>query len=173
MANVPNIPNAPKPEHRPQAETPDTELDEMAFRIFTQRAAAPVRRIAETDAAESYRLAKAFLSVRARQRAGEPEPEPIGPRLADCCCPNQPRNHPHNLVAALFTDRRSGAQAVGDVNKVRKINEWLQHNPTPADNPGELVSRINYEFPELAWGLAEINTARAIFPFHARQSVSA
>lgn len=146
-----------------------SELDELAFEIYSKRVAAhPVKGGGERDALDSYRKAEAFLAVRKRVRAGETKvKEPDGPELCDCCAPNLPRNHPHNLVAKVFTDRK-GTKIPGDLAKVNRIAAWLNKNPTPESDPEELVSRINHEFPELDWTQTEINTARAVFPAYCK-----
>lgn len=176
MANVPNITpqRSEQPKQADAPATPVADLDEMAFRIFSQRAAMLGRKLTDADAVESYRLANAFVAVREKFHTGELTPKaPAGPRLADCCCPNQPRNHPHNLVAALYTDRKSGYQSKGDPERVKRIADWLDRNPTPESNPDELVHRLSREFPDLGWDLPQINTARQIFPFYAKQAVAA
>lgn len=150
------------------ADEPNKELDALAFEIYSKRVAShPVKGGGERDALDSYRKAEAFLAVRKKVRAGETKTKELdGPELCDCCAPNLPRNHPHNLVAKLYTDRK-GTKIPGDITKVNRILAWLNKNPTPESDPEELVSRINREFPDLDWKEAEINTARAIFPSYA------
>lgn len=157
----------------PQRDAADVELDALAMEIFTRAAAAsPHRSVGEFEAIAAYRKAEMFLSARRKIHAGELKPKAptTGPQLADCCCPNQPRNHPHNLVAAQWTDRRTGAVLPGDPEKLNRIWKWLQANPTPedADAVEGHVARLGREFPELGWTVGEIHTARAIFPAHCK-----
>ena len=146
------------------------DLDDLAFQIFSQSVAShAAKRGGEREAIESYRKAESFLAIRRRVKSGELKPkEPDGPQLADCCAPNLPRTHPHNLVARQFTDRKTGAVIAGDIARVNRIKQWLDRNPTPETNPDELVHRLGREFPDLNWTLVEINTARAIFPAYAK-----
>lgn len=160
-------------ENKPATPNADAELDDLAFKIFSQAVAtAPGRRGGEREALESYRLAEAFLAVRRKVKSGEAKPKPKdGPELASCSAPNLPRYHPHNLVARQVTLRVKGAPTgtyQGDLAKVQKINEWLDRNPTPEQSPEELVPRLANAFPELAWDLETINLARAIFPAYCR-----
>lgn len=151
------------------ADEPNKELDALAFEIYSKRVAShPVRRGGERDALDSYRKAEAFLAVRKKVRSGETKVKDDGlVELCDCCAPNLPRSHPHNLVAKVFTDRK-GTQIQGDLAKVQRIAAWLYKNPTPESDPEELVSRINREFPELNWEQKEVNTARAVFPAYCK-----
>ncbi len=144
----------------PQATPETTELDDLAFQIYSARVAAnPVRRGGEQEAIDSYRQAEAFLSTRKRVKAGELKPVVVeGPQLTDCCAPNLPhRTHPHNMVSQRF----------GDLARVNRIKRWLDVNPTPENDPAELVHRLNREFTDLNWDLPTINTARAIFGAYA------
>ena len=161
-----------KPEPRRDS---DADLDALAMDIFTQTAAAnPQRNVGEPEAIAAYRKAEAFLSARRKVRSGElkPKESATGLQLADCCCPNQPRTHPHNMVAAQWTDRRTGAVVAGNLEKVNRVWRWLQANPTPDDGDAvdAHIGRLGREFPELGWGLAEINTARAVFPQYAEKN---
>lgn len=134
----------------------DTELDDLAFKIYAERVAAhPTRRSGETEAIDSYRQAEAFIAVRRRVKAGELKTTPVtGPQLADCWCPNIPRTHPYNLVS----------QQQGDLSKVNRIKRFLDVNPTPENDPAPLVAKVNREFGDLNWDLPTINLARTIFP---------
>jgi hypothetical protein len=133
-----------------------TELDQLAFEIFSQMVAkSPANRGGEQQARAAYIKAEAFLAIRDRVRAGELKPaKQDGPVLADCYCPNMRRTHPYNLVS----------QKQGDLNKVNRIAQWLDKNPTPERDPEELVARINAEFLDLSWDLPTVNTARLLFP---------
>lgn len=142
------------------AEKQTTELDQLAFEIFTQMVAkSPINRGGEQQAKAAYVKAEAFLSVRDRVRAGDMKPvKQEGPVLADYFCPNLKRTHPYNLVS----------QKMGDLNKVNRIAKFLEANPTPESDPQELVDRINREFPDLEWDMPKINTARTIFPEYSK-----
>lgn len=144
------------------ADKTSSELDDLAFRIYSERVAAG--RGGEAVAIDSYRKATDFVTVRDKMRTGQlSAAKPEGVQLAECCAPNLDRNHPLNLVAKVFTDRK-GASFPGDISKVRRINKWLSENPTPESDPEELVPRLSQSFPELGWNLPTINTARAVFP---------
>ena len=137
-----------------------SELDQLAFEIFTQMVAkSPVNRGGEQQARAAYVKAEAFLAIRNRVRSGDMKPaKQDGPVLVDCYCPNLKRGHPYNLVS----------QKMGDLKKVNKITEWLSRNPTPESDPQELVMRLNREFSDLEWDLPTINTARVIFPEYSK-----
>lgn len=153
----------PAPASTPSA--PD-DLDALAFQLFSDRAAASGRG-GEPEALDSYRKAENFIAVRRRVRAGELKSQaPTGPQLADCCAPNLPRTHPLNLVAAQYTDRRTGMTVAGDLAKVNRIKVWLDRNPTPEKDAEELPGRLAKEFPDLNWDLPTLNVARAVFPAH-------
>lgn len=145
------------------------ELDELAFRIYTESVARTSgRRGGDKLAMDSFRKAESFLAVRDKVRSGELKTSSSdGPQLADCCAPNLPRNHPHNMVAAHYTDRKSGQSIPGDLAKVSRVAKWLAVNPTPESDPDELVQRLRSQFPELTWDLPTINVARAVFPAYA------
>jgi hypothetical protein len=147
-----------------EKQIPNPELDSFAFEIFKQAvASSPHSRGGEQQALAAYKKAESFIGVRDRVRAGETKPaKSDGPSLCNCSAPNLRRTHPHSLVSERF----------GDLNKVNRIAKWLDINPTPENEPDELVSRINLEFPELSWDLPTINTARAIFPEYAVSSKS-
>ena|SRR3990167_2874049 len=140
----------------------DKELEEKAFEIFAQT---PLHMRGDKVALDSFRKAQDFINVRNALSKGELDvKKPEGPQLADCCAPNLPRNHPHNLVAALYTERKTGAEHCGDIQKVGRIKAWLDKNPMPETDPEQLVPRLAAAFPELSWDVPTINTARAIFP---------
>ena len=126
------------------AEKLNQELDELAFRLYVERAAtAAVNRLDEQTAIDCYRKAEAFLAVRDRVRSGEAVTvKPTGPQLADASCPNLKKTHPYNLVSQRF----------GDLKRVRQINQWLESHPT-ADS-----------YEELEWDGPTVRTARQIFP---------
>jgi hypothetical protein len=149
---------------------PDAELHDLAFQIFAQRVAGTAGpRAGEQEALVAYRQAEVFLATKRKVLSGGFKPEKAEPtdKLSDACCPNQRATHPTNLVARLHTDRRTGAETKGDPQKVNRVKQWLDANPTPESNPDELVNRINRQFPELGWSIDEINTARAILPAYA------
>lgn len=165
--------NETKPVAPTGAATSPAELDDLAFKIFSQSVATmPGRRGGEKEAVESYRLAEAFLNIRRKVLAGELKPKPVqGPTLAECCAPNLPRLHPLNLVARQVTLRDKGVIVgtfSGDLERVRKINNWLALNPTPENNPEELMQNMASAFPELAWDLPTISLARTVFPAYCR-----
>ena len=142
-----------------------TELERMAFELFKGRASI-TRRGSEMDARLAFKQAEAFLDVQERIRAGElTVAEPEGPQLANCCCPNLPRSHPHNLVARLHTDRQ-GVETPGDLAKVNRIKKWLDKNPTPEDEDEQraFLNRFKREFSDLGWDVAQVGVARAVFP---------
>lgn len=138
------------------------DLDDLAFQLFTARAAAhPGQRTGERDAIQAYREAEAFLAVRKKLKAGELKATvPEGPQLADCSAPNQKRTHPHNLVSQRF----------GDLAKVNRIKQWLDRNPTPENEPEQLLQKLSHEFPDLGWDMPTVNVARAIFPAYAAKN---
>ena len=141
------------------------ELDDLAFRIYSQRLASrQMNRGGEQETIEAYRMAEAFIETRDKINRGVIKTAKPGQLvLADCCAPNLPRTHPHNLVAQLHTDRQ-GTQTPGDPNKINRIGKFLNDNPTPESNPDELIVKLNRQFPDLGWDLPTINVARAIFP---------
>lgn len=140
------------------AEKQTTELDQLAFEIFTQMVAkSPINRGGEQQAKAAYVKAEAFLAIRDRVRAGDMKPVKQDGLLADCFCPNLKRTHPYNLVS----------QRLGDLTKVDRIAQFLNKNPTPESDPQELVSRLNSEFA-LDWDMPTINTARVIFPEYSK-----
>src|SRR5205823_2384604 len=115
----------------------------------------------EAVALDSFRAAEAFLAVRKRVKAGELKAkEPDGPQLANVCCPNLRRTSPHNLVSQRF----------GDLTRVNRIKKWLDANPTPENDPDELVAKLNREFSDLGWTMPEINVARAVFGAYEKKS---
>ena len=126
------------------AEKSNTELDDFAFRLYVERVASgAVNRVDEQVALDSYRKAEAFLRVRDKVRSGEiTAVQPVGPQLADCCCPNLKKTHPFNIVSQRF----------GDLKRVKQIREWLDKNPT-ADR-----------YDELEWDPPTVRTARQILP---------
>ena len=126
----------------------NVELDELAFRIYSEMVAKqPANIAAERLALASYRKAESFLSVRGRVRSGELEAtEPTGPQLADCSAPNLKKTHPHNLVSQRF----------GDLKRVEQIKAWLDKNPTAET------------YPELDWDVPTTNVARTIFPAYVK-----
>lgn len=134
----------------------DPELDALAFEIYKQRIATThVKRGGEQIALDSYRKAEDFLRIRDKIRSGDTSTkQPEGPQLSDCSAPNLSENHPHNMVSKRY----------GDLTKVNRIKKFLDQNPTPESDPGELVGKINREFPGIGWDLPQVNTARAIFP---------
>lgn len=150
----------------PASPSDNSERDALAFQIFCQaHASRALRRDGEREAIESFRKADAFLAVKKKMASGELKVnKPDGPQLAECCLPNQDANHPLNLVAKMYTNRKTGASRPGDLNKVAAIKKWLDRNPTPEGNPEELVNRLNAEFSNLNWDLPTINVARAVFP---------
>lgn len=139
------------------AQRDDTELDDLAFQIFCESVAGRVvKRGGEQQARESYTKAKAFLAVREKVRSGELDVEqPTGPQLANCCCPNQPKSHPFNLVS----------QQMGDLSKVNRIAKFLQQNPPSVDRrEADVAASLNRQIPDLNWTDEQVKTARAIFP---------
>jgi len=140
------------------------DLEGLAFDLFRQRVGV-TGRATEYEALQAYRHAETFLAVREQVRAGALTPAgPEGLQLDSACSPNLPPTHPYNLVAKVHTDRKTGVQTPGDLGRVAKIKAWLDKNPTPENNPDELVSRLNRQFHGLGWDLPTINTARAILP---------
>jgi hypothetical protein len=140
-------------------EKPNTELEDLAFEIYSKRiAAAGNARHADAEALDCFRKAEAFLKVRASVRKGETKTVHAPSILADVHAPNLKRTHPHNLVS----------QKMGNLSKVKEINDWLNKNPTPETEPEELVSRLREAFSDLGWDLPTINTARAIFPAYCK-----
>lgn len=140
-------------------QTGQSEVDELAFRIFSHRIANLYgRRGNEQLAVDAYRKAEAFLAVRDKVRKGELEiDKPDGPVLSDCCAPNLKPTHPFNLVS----------QRMGSLPKVRLILTWIEtyrKNCKPDTPPEELLVKLNREFPELGWDESAVNTARNIFP---------
>lgn len=137
---------------------PQTEIDTIALEIFSKFVAAQPTRSGEQMAIGAYRAAEQFLAVRARVRAGELQPAKVeGPQLSEASCPNQRPTHPVNLVSQRF----------GNLEKANRIRVWLSQNPTPEKDEGELVDRLNRQFPELSWDMPTINTARVLLPAYA------
>lgn len=132
-----------------------TELDELAFEIFSKRVAGNIVLHAEQLAIEAYRKAEAFLKVKKQIRSGgiksvAPEELPG----ADCRAPNLRKRHPINLISRVD----------GDLALAARINAWLERNPTPERDPQELATRLNREFADLGWDLETISRARDILP---------
>lgn len=142
------------------AEKTTPELDALAERIFCEAVVnSPSKRSGEDLATQAYARAAEFLKVQKKmQSGGLSHDKANGPRLSNCCAPNLHKRHPHNLVSQRF----------GDLNLVQKINAWLASNPTPETDPEEILPRLRRDFPELGWGLPDINTARAIFPAYCK-----
>lgn len=139
-----------------------TELDDVALTIFAQRIAhASPKRGIEGVALDCYRAAESFLAIKGKVQGGalKVEKKP-GPRLAEFDAPNLPFSHPHRLVAS----KGNAEEDARKLEKVRRISDWLDRNPTPEGNPQDLIERLNQQFPELGWDLATTNIARAIFP---------
>ena len=135
------------------------ELDGLAFDIYKQRCANGQG--GEQIAIDSYRKATDFIAVRAKMQTGQLNPaKPEGIQADYCRAPNQPKTHPHNLVAS------NG----GDLARVARINAWLNKNPTPESDPNELIPRLRSAFPELSWDLPTINIARQTFPAYCAAS---
>lgn len=136
-----------------------TELDDLAFQLYSQRMAAQIgRRSGEPEAIESYRHAEAFVAVRQKVRSGALKvAEPEGPKLAPFRAPNLKRTHPHNLVSEVD----------GDLERVNRIKQWLDKNPTPERDPEDLLKRLNREF-SVDWDLPAVNVARVIFPAYCK-----
>lgn len=136
----------------------DTELHELAFQIYCHRVAAqPINRAGAQIALDAFRKAEEFIAMRDQIESGEVSTaKPTESPLADCCAPNLPRTHPHNLVSQRF----------GDVNRVKRINDWFAKNPAPVqrDDEPQYVDRVRTMFPELGWDMPTINVARVIFP---------
>lgn len=141
-------------------EKPNPELDSFAFEIFKEVVAkSPASRGGEQQALAAYKKAEAFMAVRERVRSGDTKPAKVdGPVLADCFAPKLKKTHPHNLVS----------QKYGNLEKVNRIAQYLDKNPTPENEPDELIARFNREFTDLGWDLPAINTARAIFPAYCK-----
>jgi hypothetical protein len=139
---------------------PTAERQRVALQLFAHRS----RGVAsDTIARQCFRDADAFLKVAAEVESGTLEVKPeTGPQLSDVSAPNLDKKHPINLAS----------KAMGNLARVQKIGQWLKTNPTPERDPEELAGRINAEF-DLAWGLPEIDTARAIFPAYAAKELAA
>lgn len=148
-----------------QAQQPrEDELKKLAFHIYGQKAAyGAIRRDGKREAIQSFRQAKAFLEAAKLVDAGELDiSEPKGPQLSECCAPNLPPTHPHNLVARDYVHRKSQRHYPGDLVKVNRIKKWLDaHGTTPED---ELLPKLNNEFPDLNWDAPTLHVAQAIFP---------
>lgn len=131
------------------ANTPDpAQLEQLAFRLFADRSGRIVNRSAEVLAVQCFADAEKFLGIAAKIRAGEPlTKKPTGPQLSDCSAPNLKPTHPLNMVSQRFGDP--------SLMQVRKLHARIEKDPT--------LEAI----PELDWGKAEVNTARAIFPAYA------
>lgn len=140
------------------------ELDDMAFKLYSERMAQPGARNAEQEAIHSYRNAENFLLVRKKIRAGDLKAKPPeGPQLADACCPNLDSTHPINLVAKVWTDR-NGRTVNGDLAKVNRIYKWLHDHPTTEQNAEDLPQQLAREFRDLRdWNKDTIEVARQLF----------
>jgi hypothetical protein len=134
----------------------NSEIDSLAFEIYSKRMAQPgPKRLASHEALEAFKQAEEFVAVRAKVKSGALKTEePDGPQLAGFCAPNLKRTNPHNLVSQRF----------GNLQRVETIYTWLSRNPTPENDPEDLVHRFNHQYPDLGWTLPEINVARIIFP---------
>ncbi len=136
----------------------DSELDDLAFAIYRERVGKFLHSAGEPLAIDSYRKAEEFLRVRDAMRAGElTTKKPTGPQLSEVSAPNLKPTHPHNLVSQRF----------GDLQRVNRIKQWLDKNPTPEADPQELTSKFNREFGDLGWATQDIALARTIFPEYA------
>ncbi len=135
----------------------DTEIDRIALQIFANRAALTHGSPASAaDAVKCYKEEATFIRARGQFHAGEFDPQVAkGPQLADCCAPNLPKTHPHNLVSGQM----------GDLTKVASIQKFLVANPNPKHEGGEqdIINALNRQFA-LGWTFAELRTARVIFP---------
>lgn len=139
------------------------ELDRLA-ELFMAHAPATIP--PERLAIACYKKATAFLAVRDKIRSGEINVEPTkeakGVQLSTCSAPNLKKSHPLNLVSQRF----------GNLDRVNRIKLWLDKNPTPERDPSDLVPRLQREFPDLEWGVAEINVAREVFPHYCPAAAS-
>lgn len=140
-----------------------SELDDLAFQIFSQRATSG-KRSGEREARNAYAQAQAFLDTREKIKSGKYSKVPDKQRMADCCAPNLGRFHPLNLVAETFTDRVSGKQMPGDLALVKRVNNWLNTHMKPDLNQEEFLATFRAEFQDLKWDMPTVNVARAVFP---------
>lgn len=139
------------------AEKINPELEELAAEFAKASAAGNPRSDGTASAVAAFRNAAAFLAVRDKMRSGGlTSDKATGPQLADCCAPNLPKTHPHNMVSSRF----------GNLDRVQKVKAWLDAHPTPESEPETLIPDINRAFPEISWDLPTINTARTLFPFY-------
>ena len=51
---------------------------------------------------------------------------------------------------------------------MKKINAFLDSNPTPEKEPDEMVAKLNRTFPDLEWDLPQIDRARTLFPAYCK-----
>ncbi len=142
------------------ADEKNTELDELAFEIYSKRVATHASvKASEAEAVDAYRKAEAFVAVKKKVRAGGVKPlTTTEAQGADCRAPKLRDTHPINLVS----------REVGNLPRVEQIKKWLDQNPTPETNPEELIHRLNRAFNDLGWDMPTINVARQIFPAYAK-----
>lgn len=133
-----------------------TDTVELAERIFTATAASAGGRADRQVAIRALTSATVFRSAVAEMKLDDltAAVKPVGPQLADCWCPNQAVGYPVNMVS----------RQKGDLAKVALIYAWLAKNVEPEQNVDQHVATFNRAFPGLAWSIAELRTARLVFP---------
>ncbi len=95
-------------------------IERIALQLFAERSARTLGRGVEQVARQAFKDAEAFVAVAAAYRAGELVAVKDENILADVYAPKLKRTHPINLVSREW----------GDLNRVKKIAQELQANPT-------------------------------------------
>lgn len=137
------------------------ELEAIALELYSKRVASHPIGVADTVVMDSFRKAETFLKVKKQIRNGGLKAI-VGetPAGADCRCPNQAKSHPYNLVS----------QVDGNLEVAGRVKKFLDTNPTPAgdDGPQELLTKFRRTFPDMPWGIPEINIARSLLPAYCK-----
>lgn len=140
-------------------------LEDVALTIFSASLATGVHGSQMNMAAErAFSGASAFLTLSQQIESGQKPavPEAVkGPQLQDCCAPNLPAKHPHNLIAKKHT-RRDGSTAGGDLGLVAKIYDRIKGIDLTTKEDNFMI-----EDSELGinWDKPVIQTAQTLFPY--------
>lgn len=117
-------------------------VEQAAFELFKHRSTG--RANDAQIARQCFKSAETFAEALQKFRNGEFITNTEYQVMEDFTCPNQPNNHPHNLISA--------DPLVGNINLVIEINTKLQADP----------SMKRYEPNN--WDEPTTNIARTIFP---------
>lgn len=115
-------------------------VEQAAFELYKHRSLG--RANDSLIARQCFKSAETFAEALQKFRNGEFIVNTEFQALEDFTCPNQPKNHPHNLISI----------ELGNINVVIEINKVLQDNPTMK------------KYDANNWDEPTTNIARNIFP---------